>query len=241
MFKPLESLKNKLFLIKTSRRLQLVTLGVGISVIVGGSVLIGGLSLKNGDTKNTESTPVSLIDSKASNSGEVAGVSTNNLTSTPSPTPVKSKRTFSPTPTATPVQNNHSGQTPSNNNISQSNPTPTPTEQPINSPSLTPTLSPTSQPTPDTRPFEVTFTPSVSGSSFSFTATASKPIKQCEWDWYNPSSGSGIGGTASGSDVTCDANAGKEGSSKYYVRVISMSDEVKEFGEKKPCTGNGCN
>lgn len=247
---------NLLQSIKSIGRLKLLTGVLLISVLLVGAVLAVHLL----PLSDFRSNPVPIVSLKedASKSGEVAGVSTNNLTSTPSPTPVKSKR--NPSPTLRPTATNNTNQSASNNqpnnntssnsnnsqpdqsnNTSQSNPTPTPTEPINDNPSPTPTPIPTSQPTLDIRPFEVTFTPTVNGSSFSFTAAANKPIKQCEWDWYNPSSGSGIGGTSNGSDLTCGANANKEGSSKYYVRVISMSDDVKEFGEKKPCTGNVCN
>lgn len=241
---------NLLQSIKSIGRLKLLTGVLLISALLGGAVLAVHL-LPSSDFRS-DPVPVVSVKEDESKKGEVAGVSTDNLNATPSPTTVKNKRTPSPTPRPAATNNTNqlsSNNQPSNNTSSNSNnsqpgqnPTPTPTGQPINdNPSSTPTPSPTSQPTPDTRPFEVTFAPSVSGSSFSFTASASKPIKLCEWEWYNPSSGSGIGGTANGSDVTCGANAGKEGASKYYVRVISMSDDVREFGEKKSCTGNVCN
>lgn len=242
-YKRFESIKNWLFLIKTNRRLQLVTLGVGASVIIGGSVLISSFSLKNNDAQNTESTPVSLIDSAASNSGEVAGVSTDKLISTPSPTPIKSKRTPSPTPTPTSKPNN-SGQAPSNNNnqsnnsstsnnnaTQSENSTPTSTPTPMEQPSPTATPSPT----PDNIPFEASWNVIWNGNQVNGVVTANKELKNC---WFELWGGSlGIAGSGSISGNSCTANTSAN-STKFWMKVESVNGETKEFGDTPPSQGN---
>ena len=178
-------------------------------------------------------------------SGEVAGVSTNDLLATPTPTPQivkpRTKVTSSPTPTPTSTSggnnssssnNNQSNNSSSNNsssNQSQNN-TPTPTQSPTPEPSPTLTPEPTPTPTPDNSPFETI----LSIGSETITITANKPLQKCQWVKWTQSPSIVVSNNGDGADLisgnvcTIDNN---NSTYKFGAKITSIYGEEKILGE----------
>lgn len=110
-------IKHVLTVSKVSRRIQ-----VGIII---GAVLVGGAAVAGIKVASQSNVPEmvksEVVDQEINDSGEVAGVSTDSVTATPSATPTSAKKATSLRPTATPAPTSTSQQNSNNNNATQQN------------------------------------------------------------------------------------------------------------------------
>ncbi len=228
--------------------LAIFLLPIFLSFLIVGSTFL---------TSHFKAAPITKRNQESALKNEGKGIVTDTTqestsTSSIAPTYAKiiiTKISNSPTPSPSKTSENQSNQTdyiipigfPYQNTVSQTS------NQPTQVPTATP--KPIDTPTPTTILFDASWTVTRDGSNFSATITANKTLKQCYFElWGCPSNSSNCIEVSGGNNDPFNSNHCSYGpasngdpQAKLYGRATSIDNEVKEFGDKKPCSGNNCN